>query len=80
MPSLRSSSRKSSYSLSGRTPIYALMEEYGFTNSSYFFRLYKETYGTTPKKTPRRTGKPFCAVIFDSFLPYKPSSAVATPK
>lgn len=56
MPSLRSSSRKSSYSLSGRTPIYALMEEYGFTNSSYFFRLYKETYGTTPKKDTAQNG------------------------
>lgn len=56
MPSLRSSARKSSYSLSGRTPIYALMEEYGFTNSSYFFRLYKETYGTTPKKDTAQNG------------------------
>ena len=56
MPSLRSSARKSSYSLSGRTPIYALMEAYGFTNSSYFFRLYKETYGTTPKKDTAQHG------------------------
>lgn len=31
--------------------VHSLIEEYGFTNSSYFFRLYKTKFGTTPRQT-----------------------------
>ena len=32
-----------------KQPIRTLMEEYGFTNSTYFYKIYKERFGNTPR-------------------------------